>query len=73
MAAFEPVDVQVAVEPVPPPVVHDVLWFPCAVELFGLTPEVEAVAFAPAPPMLLALDCVVAVLLTCPGAFAEFP
>jgi hypothetical protein len=34
-----PVDVQVALEPVPPPVVHDVLWLPWAVELSGFTPD----------------------------------
>jgi len=50
VAAFEPDDVHVALEPVPPPVEHDVLWLPLAVELVGFTPDCAVLAFASAPP-----------------------
>jgi len=67
--------VQVALEPVPPPVVHDVLWLPCAVELVGFTPDCEALAFASAPPCVeLSVELEAAwSFFVCPGAFAEFP
>ena len=76
VAAFEPDEVQVALEPVPPPVEHDVLWFPWAVELVGFTPDCDASAFASAPPCVEPPVAVVEApwsFFACPGAFAEFP
>ncbi|OLD98633.1 MAG: hypothetical protein AUG91_08695 [Actinobacteria bacterium 13_1_20CM_4_69_9] len=51
VAAVAVLDVHVALEPVPPPVLHDVLCLPLAVELVGLTPDCVASAFASAPPL----------------------
>jgi hypothetical protein len=67
--------VQAALEPVPPPVVHDVLWLPWAVELVGFTPACEALAFASAPPCVELSAEVVAAwsFFIWPGASAEFP
>ncbi|HSC73427.1 MAG TPA: hypothetical protein VLB89_04615 [Gaiellaceae bacterium] len=39
----------VALEPLPPPVVQEVLWLPFAVELSGFTPDWETSALASAP------------------------
>jgi len=49
VAALEPDDVPVALEPVPPPVEHEVLWLPLAVELVGFTPDCAVLEFAFAP------------------------
>jgi hypothetical protein len=75
VAAFEPDELQVALDPVPPPVEQDVLWFPCAVELVGLTPDCDGLLFASAPPCVDALELVSEVwsFFSWPGAFAEFP
>jgi hypothetical protein len=74
VAAFEPDEVQVALEPVPPPVEHDVLWFPWAVELVGFTPDCDASAFASAPPCVEPpVELEAWSFFSWPGAFAEFP
>ena len=39
VAAFAPLEVHVALDPVPPPVVQDVGLLPFAVELVGFTPD----------------------------------
>jgi hypothetical protein len=56
VAAFEPDELHVALEPVPPPVEHDVLWLPLAVELVGFTPDCAAFEFASAPPWVDVLE-----------------
>ena len=67
---------QVALAPVPPPVLQDVWWLPCAVELVGFTPDVDAAAFASAPPCtdgVVAVEAVVVSFFSWPGASAALP
>ena len=58
VAAVVALDVHVALDPVPPPVVQDVLCLPLAVELVGLTPDCAGFAFASVPPCVEALELV---------------
>ena len=78
VAAVAAVDVHVALEPVPPPVLHEVLCLPCAVELVGLTPDCETFAFASAPPLACAealelADADASSFLSWPGAVGVLP
>ena len=71
VAAVAPLEVQVALEPVPPPVLHIVGLLPFAVALVGFAPAWTPAFWAALPPPVACVEtdpC-----LTCPGALAELP